>query len=462
MFAAHIYRQRREALRKRLDAGVVLFLGNGESPINFADNVYPFRQDSCFLYYWGIDQPGMAALIDVESGAELLFGDDFDISVRIWTGAVPKMSDWAAGAGGVEVRRADELAAVIKAARQGGRPIHILPPYRDAHRLALAKLLAMAPEQVAAAVSEPLLAVVIAQRSVKSQEEIEEIETALAVTRQMHLAAMAAGAPNRFEYEVAALLQERCYAGGGLQQAFAPILTVSGEILHNPVHHQEMQAGQLVINDSGAASKRHYASDITRTFPVSGNFTSRQAEIYSIVLGAQAAAIDMLRPDIAYRDVHRAAVEKIAAGLVDLGLMTGDPAEIVAKGAHALFMPHGLGHMLGLDVHDMENLGEDRVGYTAEAPRSSQFGLSALRLGRELMAGFVVTVEPGIYFIPALIAQWQAAGRFSDHIRYERLEPYLDFGGVRIEDDVLITDTGARVLGPPIPKQISEVEAVCG
>jgi Xaa-Pro aminopeptidase len=461
MFTAPIYRQRREELRKRLDAGVVLFLGNEESPINFADNLYPFRQDSCFLYYWGADQPGLAALIDVESGAELLFGDDLDLSAQVWTGPRPKMRDWAAAAGGTEVRPGGALAEVIGAARQEGRPIHILPPYRDAHRFALAKLLEMAPEMVAAAISEPLLAVVIAQRSVKSKEEVAEIEAALAVTREMHLAAMAAAAPGRFEYEVAALLQERCYAGGGLQTAFAPILTVSGEILHNPSHHQKMQAGQLVINDSGAASKRHYASDITRTFPVSGSFTSRQAEIYSLVLEAQTVAIDTLRPGIAYRRVHLAAAEKIAAGLVGLGLMTGDAAEIVAKGAQALFMPHGLGHMLGLDVHDMENLGEDRVGYTLEAPRSTQFGLSALRLGRELAQDFVVTVEPGIYFIPALIAQWREAGCFSEHIRFDRLEPYLDFGGVRIEDDVLITDAGAQVLGPPIPKQIAEVEAAC-
>jgi Xaa-Pro aminopeptidase len=460
MFAAPIYRQRREELRKRLDAGVVLFLGNAESPINFADNLYPFRQDSCFLYYWGADQPGLAALIDVESGAELLFGDDLDLSAQVWTGPMPKMRDWAA-AGGAEVRLSGELAEVIGTARQGGRPIHILPPYRDAHRLALVKLLEMTPDEVIAAVSEPLLAVVIAQRSVKSKEEVAEIEAALTVTREMHLAAMAAAAPGRFEYEVAALLQERCYAGGGLQTAFAPILTVSGEILHNPSHHQQMQAGQLVINDSGAASLRHYASDITRTFPVAGNFTLRQKEIYSLVLEAQTVAIDMLVPGIAFREVHLAAAEKIAAGLVDLGLMTGDAAEIVAKGAHTLFLPHGLGHMLGLDVHDMENLGEDRVGYTLEAPRSAQFGLSALRLGRELAEGFVVTVEPGIYFIPALIAQWREAGRFSEHIRFDRLESYLDFGGVRIEDDVLITDAGARVLGPPIPKKIAEVEAAC-
>jgi Xaa-Pro aminopeptidase len=460
MFAAHIYRQRREALCKRLDAGVILFLGNSESSINFVDNLYPFRQDSCFLYYWGVDQPGLAALIDVESGVELLFGNDLDLSAQVWTGPVPKMSDWAA-ATGAPVRCSDELAEVVGAARKSGRPIHILPPYRDTHRLVLAKLLDLAPRQVSAAVSEPLLAVVIAQRSVKSKEEVKEIEAALTVTRQMQLAAMAAAEPGRFEYEVAALIKQHCYAGGGLQAAFAPILTVSGEILHNPVHHQKMQAGQLVINDSGAASKRHYASDITRTFPVSGSFTSRQAEIYSLVLDAQTAAIGLLRPGIAYRDVHLAAVEKIAAGLVALGLMKGDPAEIVAQGAHALFMPHGLGHMLGLDVHDMENLGEDRVGYTLEAPRSTQFGLSALRLGRELETGFVVTVEPGIYFIPALIAQWRQEGRFSEHIRFDRLEPYLDFGGVRIEDDLLITEAGSRVLGPPIAKKIPEVENAC-
>jgi Xaa-Pro aminopeptidase len=461
MFAAHVYRQRREDLCKRLDAGLILFLGNTESPVNFADNLYPFRQDSCFLYYWGIGRPALAALIDVEAGAETLFGDDLDLAAQVWTGPQTALAELAGDAGVKRVRSLKDLAKAVGAAKVDGRPIHILPPYRDSHRLTLARLLDLPPEALDTQISEPLLAIVIAQRSVKTAEEIAEIETALAITREMHLAAMAAAAPGRCEYELAALLQQRCYAGGGLQMAFAPILTVSGEILHNPHHHQKISAGQLVLNDSGAASPRHYASDITRTFPVSGRFTTRQADIYGIVLDAQKRAIEMMGPGVAFRDVHLVAVEQIAAGLVDLGLMQGDPAEIVAEGAHALFMPHGLGHMLGLDVHDMENLGEDRAGYTAEAPRSTQFGLSALRLGRELAAGFVVTVEPGLYFIPALIAQWRAEGRFRRQIRYDRLDPYLGFGGIRIEDDLLVTDAGARILGPPIAKTIPEVEAAC-
>jgi Xaa-Pro aminopeptidase len=461
MFAAQIYRQRREDLRKRLDAGLILFLGNTESPVNFADNLYPFRQDSCFLYYWGIDRPDLGALIDVEAGTETLFGDDLDLALQVWTGPQAAMNEAAQAAGAQGVRPLADLAEAVAKAKAGGRPIHLFPPYRDSQRLTLARLIDMAAEAVDTQVSEPLLAIVIAQRSLKTAAEIAEIEAALAVTRQMHLAAMAAAGPGRREYEVAALMLERCYAGGALQPAFAPILTVSGEILHNPRHHQEMAAGQLVINDSGAASALHYASDITRTFPVSGKFTDQQEQVYTIVLEAQLRAIEMLRPGIAFREVHLAAAEKIASGLVDLGLMRGDPHEIVAAGAHALFMPHGLGHMLGLDVHDMENLGEDRVGYSTQVPRSAQFGLSALRLGRELVEGFVVTVEPGLYFIPALIAQWRGEARFGNFIRYDRLDPYLDFGGVRIEDDVLITDTGARVLGPPIAKTIPEVELAC-
>jgi Xaa-Pro aminopeptidase len=461
MFPAQVYRQRREDLRRRMDTGLILFLGNTDSPVNFADNLYPFRQDSCFLYYWGIDRPDLAALIDVDAEEEILFGDGLDPAAQVWTGPQPPLAERAGGAGVKTVRLLTDLARNVRKAKAAGRPIHILPPYRASQRLILARLLDLPPETIHRQISEPLLAIIIAQRSVKTAAEIAEIEAALAVTREMHLAAMAAARPGRYEYEIAALLQERCYAGGALQLAFAPILTVSGEILHNPHHHQVMAAGQLVLNDSGAASPRHYASDITRTFPVSGRFTTRQQEIYGIVLDAQTRAVEMARPGVAFRDLHLAAVERLAAGLVDLGLMRGDSAEIVAKGAHALFMPHGLGHMLGLDVHDMENLGEDRVGYTADAPRSTQFGLSALRLGRELAEGFVVTVEPGLYFSPALIAQWRAEGRFTEHLRYDRLDGYLAFGGVRIEDDLLVTGAGARVLGPPIPKTIPEVEAAC-
>jgi Xaa-Pro aminopeptidase len=461
MFAAQVYHQRREDLRRRLDAGIILFLGNTESPVNFADNLYPFRQDSCFLYYWGLDRPDLAALIDVDAGTETLFGNDLDLAVQVWTGPQAAMTEAAQAVGVQNARPLADLAEAVTKAKAGGRPIHILPPYRDSQRLTLARLIDMAPESIDTQISEPLLAIVIAQRSVKTAAEIAEIEAALAVTRQMHLAAMAAAGPGCREYEVSALMLARCYAGGALQPAFAPVLTVSGQILHNPHHHQEMAAGQLVINDSGAASALHYASDITRSFPVSGRFTDQQAEIYAIVLGAQKRAIELLRPGVAFREVHLAAMETLAAGLVDLGLMSGDPVEIVARGAHALFMPHGLGHMLGLDVHDMENLGEDRVGYTAEEPRSEQFGLSALRLGRELQEGFVVTVEPGLYFIPALIGQWRSKARFSEFIRYDRLDSYLDFSGVRIEDDLLITAAGSRVLGPPIAKTIPEVEAAC-
>ncbi|MDJ0781246.1 MAG: Xaa-Pro aminopeptidase [Desulfosarcinaceae bacterium] len=461
MFAAKVYRQRREDLRRRMDAGLILFLGNSESPVNFADNCYPFRQDSCFLYYWGLDRPDLAALIDVDAGGEILFGDDLDSVAQVWTGPQTPLAEQAEAVAVNTVQPLAALAPKLEQARVAGRPIHVLPPYRDRHRLILARLFDLSPEAVEMQVSEPLLAIIIAQRSTKTAAEIAEIEAALAVTREMHIDAMAAVRPGCPEYKIAARLRGRCYAAGAAELAFAPILTSSGEVLHNPHHHQTLQNGQLVLNDSGAVSRRHYASDITRTFPVSGRFSQKQAEIYTIVLDAQLRAIELLRPGIAFREVHLAAMERIATGMVGLGLMRGDPVEIVAKGAHALFMPHGLGHMLGLDVHDMENLGEDRVGYSNAVPRSDQFGLSALRLGRELAEGFVVTVEPGLYFIPALIAQWRKEGRFSEHIRYDRLDAYVDFGGIRIEDDLHITATAARVLGPPIPKTISDVEAAC-
>jgi Xaa-Pro aminopeptidase len=279
----------------------------------------------------------------------------------------------------------------------------------------------------------------------------------LAVTQGMYLAAMKMVKPGVLEQDVVGRMDGLALAGGA-GTAFPTILTVNGQILHNHDHSHIMRKGRLLVVDSGAESKRHYASDITRTLPVSGKFTTRQREIYEIVLAAQESAIAAMKPGIPYRDIHLKAARLMCAGLKDVGLMKGDTEEAVAAGAHALFFPHGLGHPLGLDVHDMENLGESFVGYDDQTKRSNQFGLDYLRFGRELRPGYVMTVEPGIYFIPALAAKWKKEKKHTGFINYLKVGTYLNFGGIRIEDNVLITAAGRRVLGPPIPKRVKGIE----
>lgn len=352
------------------------------------------------------------------------------------------------------------LAEVLKAALKQGRRIHYLPQYRPENVLRLHEMLAISATEVRRDVSDELIRAVVRQRSVKSQAEVAQIEQALEICHAMQTAAMQAVRPGVVERRIVALM-EGLVIERGARLSFPTIFTVHGETLHNHDHGNVMQEGDIVINDSGAESPLHYAGDITRTIPVSGRFTPQQRDIYTIVLNAQAAAIAAIRPCVLFRDVHLLACEVLAAGLKDLGLMRGDPRQAVAAGAHALFFQCGLGHMLGLDVHDMEGLGEDYVGYTEAIRRSSQFGLQSLRLARTLEAGFVVTVEPGLYFIPQLIDQWRAERRLEEFIEYEAVERFRGFGGVRIEDDVLVTENGCRVLGPTIPRTIEEVEAAC-
>jgi Xaa-Pro aminopeptidase len=457
MFDKSVYVKRREELKRNMGSGLLVFLGNDESPMNYPGNPYPFRQDSTFLYYFGLQDPGLEAIIDLDSGEEILFGYDYTVDDIVWMGPQPTLQERAEMVGVARGLPDEQMGDVVWEAIRKGRKVHVLPTYRPEHEIKLVKLLGVTPDYQSLYVSEEFIRAVVAQRSVKSPEEIAEIEKALDITREVHLYAMHETRPGRYEREIAGAIEGIARARGG-RLSFPIIFSVHGETLHNHHHHNLMKEGDMVVNDCGGETAEGYAGDITRTLPVSGRFTTRQREIYEIVLRSQLAAIEAIRPGVKYRDVHLLTARVIADGLKELGLMKGDMAEAVAQGAHALFFPHGLGHMMGLDVHDMENLGEDYVGYDAETRRSEQFGLAYLRLAKALQPGYVLTVEPGIYFIPELIDQWKSAKKFTDFIDYDKVEEYRDFGGIRIEDDVLVTDTGHRVLGEPIPKTVEEVE----
>ncbi len=458
MFSSTTYASRRQLLHAQIDNGLILILGNDYSPMNYTDNVYHFRQDSNFLYFFGIDQAGMAGTIDAENGIATLYGDDVTVEDVVWTGPQTSRSTLAEQIGAEANAPFADLATAIQKAIAAGRSIHFLPPYRDANKIRLSEYLGKALNEIPAMASEALVRAVIQLRSYKTEEEIVEMEKAVTTTAAMHLQAMRMAQPGLVEANLTGAVHGIAVGGGG-NLAYPIILTVNGQTLHNHHHDNILEKGQLVLGDFGAETASRYAGDVTRTFPVDSKFTEQQKAIYQIVLDAEVGAIEALKPGVPYRDIHLLAAKIITTGLQRLGLMKGDADVAVAAGAHALFFPHGLGHMIGLDVHDMEDLGEDLVGYDEEIQRSSQFGLNALRLGRRLEAGFVLTVEPGIYFIPELIDQWKAAGKFLDFINYPALEAYRNFGGIRIEDNCLITETGSRILGPAIPKTIEAVEA---
>jgi len=459
LFDAKVYAERRKQLQKNVSSGLILLMGNEESPFNYTDNVYPFRQDDNFLYYFGIDKPGLAAIIDIDENKTILFGEDPDIMHIVWMGDLPSMSELATAAGGADTAPYHDIENYLKAARQKNRTIHYLPPYRADNSIKLSQWLGLPVDALGANASVPLIKAVVAQASIKSAEEIAQMEAAVNTSGQMHVAVMKAAKAGMKEYELVGLAESIARAGGG-GLPYTVILSVNGQILHNHYYGNTLQSGQLVLGDFGADTAMHYAGDITRTVPVDKQFTAMQKEIYQIVLDTEVAAIRSLKPGLKYLDVHLAAGLQIAEGLKALGLMKGDMQQAVADGAHALFFPHGLGHMIGLGVHDMEDLGEDYVGYGDEVTRSTQFGLRSLRLARALQPGFTLTVEPGIYFIPELIKKWRAENLHTQFINYEKLEAYYNFGGIRIEDNVLITQDGHRVLGNPIPKTIAEVEAL--
>ncbi|GAB5554526.1 MAG: aminopeptidase P family protein [Saprospiraceae bacterium] len=459
MFAPNIYAQRRQQLIENIDSGLILLLGNELSPMNCEDNTYAFRQDSSFLYYAGIDLHHLAIIIDVDQGDTTLFGVDLTVEGVVWTGPQPTMREYA-DRSGIELS-ADygQLSKVLQKANAQGRKVHFLPPYRPENKILLHQLLNIPINNLQESVSVELIKAIVAQRSVKSNEEIIEMEKAVNITADMHVAAMRAARLGIKEAELAGMVEGMAISSGG-QLAYPVILTVNGQTLHNHYHGNTLTSGKMVLGDFGASSSMHYAGDITRTFPVDKKFTQQQREIYNIVLAAENEVIDALKPGVSYYEMHEKSATIITEGLKELGLMRGNTQEAVRAGAHALFFPHGLGHMIGLDVHDMEDIGEDYVGYDKTIQRNPLFGFKSLRLGRKLEPGFVITVEPGIYFIPELITMWESENKHANFINYPALGQYLDFGGIRIEDNVMITQDSHRVLGTPIPKTITEVENI--
>ena len=459
MFSPETYVQRRTHLIESMDSGILLLLGNEESGMNYADNVYHFRQDSSFLYFCGLDFPSLAAIIDLDDGTTTLFGDDLSIDMIVWTGPQPSLKERASGAGITKVKPRSKLASTLQAAKQMKRTIHFLPPYRPENEAKLYHMLGVPLGEAGEKASLELIRAIVGLRSIKSEEEIEQIEGAVGITNFMHLSAMGMANPDFKEADIAATVHQMALRMGG-NLSFPIIASIHGEILHNHHHTNELESGRLLLVDTGAENAMHYAGDMTRTYPVDPRFTQKQKDVYNIVLAALDGAIDALKPGIEYREVHFLAAKIIAQGLKDLGLMKGNIETAVSKGAHALFFPHGLGHMMGLDVHDMEDFGEVHVGYAPGESKSPQFGLKSLRLARKLEPGFVLTVEPGIYFIPTLIDRWKEEGKFKDYLNYDAIEKYKDFGGIRIEDDYLITETGGQLLGEQVPKTVEAVEEV--
>ncbi len=460
MFEKEVYIKRRQRLKSLINNGIALFVGNVEAPMNYPDNTYHWRQDSDFLYFFGIDLPGLAGVIDFNSGDEIVFGDDFTVDDIVWMGPQPSVAELASGAGIRLTRPVNKLSDMVHEAIDKGREVHFLPPYRAETKMTLGSLLKENPCQMRTKASEKLIKAVVSLRSIKEDVEIAEIEKAADISCEMETTAMRMCKPGATEQEIYGVLQGIAFSKGA-SPAFPIILSINGQTLHNHVHVNTLREGRMMVTDCGAESNMHYSADLTRTTPVGGKFSQRQKEIYEIVLRANTESIKMAGPGISNLDLHLNAWKIIAAGMKDLGFMKGDIDEAVAAGAPALFMPHGLGHMMGLDVHDMESLGENYVGYNDEVKRSTQFGLKSLRFALPYKPGHVFTVEPGIYFIPELVAKWKAEGINREFINFEKVESYLDFGGARIEDDVLITPAGSRMLGKTAPKTVAEIEATC-
>lgn len=460
MFDALTYKKRRAALRERMTSGLVLLLANNEAPANYPDNTYKYRQDSSFIYFLGHSLPGYAAILDIESGEEIFFGDDVSMDDIIWMGPQPTVKELALQVGIEKVQPMSQLRTVIRGALSKGRKVHYLPPYRFDNMMWIEELTGVHTSLVKRNASLELIKAVISLRSVKEACEIVEIDNACNVGYEMHTTAMKLCKPGVSEQYIAGVL-EGIAASYGRMTSFPVILSQHGETLHNHDHSGILEIGRMMLTDAGAELMNYYCSDHTRTVPVGGKFNSRQRDVYSIVLAAHDRALDLAKPDVTYQYVHVEVCKVLAQGLKDLGLMKGDVNEAVAAGAHALFMPHGLGHMMGLDVHDMEDLGQIYVGYDDEVRPSTQFGLASLRMGRKLKEGFVITDEPGCYFIPALIDKWKAEKINTDFLNFDAIEKFKDFGGIRLEDDILITANGSRFLGDKrIPITISEVEDI--
>jgi Xaa-Pro aminopeptidase len=460
MFKNEVYIKRREELHKKLKSGIALFIGNTETPMNYPDNTYHFRQDSDFLYFFGLDLPGFTGLMDLDSGKDMLFGNDYDMDDIIWMGPQPTVRELSLKCGITDTAPSARLEAIIKDALSKKRKIHFLPPYRGETKMKLGSLLKENPCQMKTLASVELIKAVISMRSIKEKIEIDEIEKAVEIAYEMHVTAMKMCKQGVREQDIFGTLEGIALAKGG-GTSFPIILSINGQTLHNHSHGNILTKGKMMVTDAGAETNMHYASDITRTTPVGGKFSTQQKDIYEIVLKANTDTINATKPGISNRDLHFMACKIIATEMKSLGLMKGDVDEAVAAGAHALFMPHGLGHMMGLDVHDMEALGENYVGYNDAVKRSDQFGTAFLRFALPYKPGHVFTVEPGCYFIPELIGKWKSEGKFTEFLNYAKIEKYMPIGGIRIEDNVLITEKGHKLLGKPIPKTVKDIESIC-
>lgn len=455
MFDKETYKLRREALKKKIGSGIVLLLGNDECGCNYEDNTYPYRQDSTFLYYFGLPFAGLSAVIDIDNDREIIFGDELTIDHIVWMGTQPTLHEKAHSVGVDTVLPSADLKKWLEYNGKD-RTVHYLPEYRAEHTLKLWNLLDLRPGEANPSID--LIRAVVDMRNHKSAEEIQEIEKACDVTSDMHMAAMRALRPGMYEYEIAAIIEETA-AKNNCRLSFPTIATVNGQTLHNHYHGNMVKEGDMLLIDAGAETESGYAGDMSSTICAGKRYSSRQKLIYDIQVASHLAAVEMLRPGIPFLKVYEKSAEVICSGLRDLGIMKGNPEDAVEAGAHAMFFPCGLGHMMGMDVHDMENLGEVWVGYDGK-PKSTQFGRKSLRLARELEPGFVLTIEPGVYFIPELIDLWKGEHRFTDFINYAELEKWRDFGGIRNEEDYLITLEGARRLGKKIPLTTDEVEAL--
>jgi Xaa-Pro aminopeptidase len=458
MFERQTYIDRRKILKDKVSSGVIILLGNELSPINYFDNTFKFRQDSTFLYYFGLNNPSLSAIIDIDQGKEIIFGDNATLDSIVWTGKLPTLENQAETCGISEVYPVLNLSKYVKDAYQSRRRVHFLPPYRSENKIKLHHLLELSFEEIEEKFSIELVTAIASQREIKSSEEIYEIEKAVDISIDMHMAAISMAKPGMKEHEIAAEVHRIPLSKGG-DIAFPIIATINGQTLHNHYHGNILKSGDLFLLDAGAEVESGYCGDLSSTFPVSESFTQRQKTIYSITLNAHEAAVKMLSPGINFKDVHLEVCRTIVDGLKGIGLMKGDTDEAVNAGAHALFFPCGTGHMMGLDVHDMEDLGEVWVGYDGK-PKSTQFGLKSLRLGKALKPGFVLTIEPGIYFIPDLIDRWMSEKINESFLNFDLIKSYKDFGGIRNEENYLITANGARILGKYKPKSISEIEAL--
>ena len=463
MFAKEIYTARRQELKKRVGSGRLLFLGNDHAPMNYADNTYSFRQDSTFLYFFGLDADGLAAVIDIDDDREIIFGNDPTIDDIVWMGTQPPLAEKAAQVGVSETMPLSRLEGFLKGQRVNvstSQQVHYLPPYRGEHQVKLQELLGIPPAAQAQGASIPFIRAVVDMRNHKTAEEIAEIDRAVDVSVAMHVAMMRMVRPGIHEAEVRAAVTAIAQQGGG-DISFPVIATTHGQTLHNHGYIHTAQEGDMFLLDAGAEVASHYCGDLSSTCPVGRAFDERQRTVFDICLRAHRAAVAALAPGVPFREVHRVACTTIAEGMKAIGLMKGDTAEAVEAGAHALFFPCGVGHMMGLDVHDMENLGEVWVGYDGQ-PKSMLFGLKSLRLARPLEPGFVFTIEPGIYFIPELIDRWRSEGRHTDFLCYDAIDRWRNVGGLRNEEDYLITADGCRRLGtlykPMTPEEMEEVK----